>query len=141
LQGLVRNSAFYQEIAMAYKRPSEHASQKAAVAPKSPPPLGSVDLTLFRSVLGVIAPEWTVELQGFCADEASLIVVPDSGEDSAGPSFAVTREGYGFKLDRVRWDLVTEVGLYPSLTDVLAAIRCQIALCLGSSDDGPVTIH
>jgi hypothetical protein len=126
---------------MAYKSSSNEIGRKPAVAPASPPPLGSRDLKLFRSVLGVIAPAWTVELHGFCADEASLIVVPNSGEDSTGPSFAVTREGYGFKLDRVRWDLATEVGMYSSLTNVLVAIRSQIARCVASPDGGSVTIH
>lgn len=127
---------------MAYKRSSVPTSQKSALAPKAPaPPLGATELSLFRSVIGVIAPDWTVELHGFCADEASLIVVPDSGEDLTGPSFAVTRESFGFKLDRVRWDVITEVGLYPTLPDVLAAIRRELAVCSDVANSGMVTIH
>ena len=127
---------------MAYKRSNDPASQKSAPAPKAPPqPLGSLELSLFRSVIGVIAPDWTVELHGFCAGEASLIVVPDSGEDLTGPSFAVTRESYGFRLDRVHWDVMTEVGVYSALPDVLAAIRRQLAFCSGVANSGSVTIH
>ncbi len=127
---------------MAYKRSSDPASQKSAPVPKAPTqPLGSTELSLFRSVLGVIAPDWTVELHGFCADEASLIMVPESGEDLSGPSFAVTRESYGFKLDRVRWDVMTEVGLYSTLPDVLAAIRRELAFCSDVANSGMVTIH
>jgi hypothetical protein len=127
---------------MAYKRPSDPASEKSATAAKAPPqPLGSTELSLFRSVLGVIAPDWTVELQGFCAGEASLIVVPDDGDDLTGPSFAVARESYGFKLDQVHWDVVTEIGLYSSLPEVLCAIRRELALCSGVANSGMVTIH
>lgn len=127
---------------MAYKRSSVPTSQKPAPAPKpASQPLGATELSLFRSVLGVIAPDWTVELHGFCADEASLIVLPDSGDDLAGPSFAVTRESYGLKLDRVHWDLITEVGLYESLPEVLAAIRRELAFCSGAANSGLVTIH
>ena len=127
---------------MAYKRSGDSTSQKSASAAKpAPQPLGSTELSLFRSVLEVIAPDWTVELQGFCAGEASLIVVPESGEDLTGPSFAVTCESYGFKLDQVHWDLVTEIGLYSTLPDVLAAIRRELAFCSGVANSGIATIH
>ena len=126
---------------MAYKRYSDPATQKSAPAPEAPPPLGSIELSLFRDVIAVIAPDWTVELHGFCADEASLIVVPDSGEDLTGPSFAVTRESCGFKLDRVRWDIMTEIGLFSTLPDVLRAIRSQLAFCSGVADSAMVTLH
>jgi hypothetical protein len=127
---------------MAYKRSSDSASQKSASAPKAPPqPLGSLELSLFRSVIGVIAPDWTVELHGFCAGEASLIVVPDSGEDLTGPSFAVSRESFGFKLDQVHWDVVTEIGVYSTLPEVLATIRRELAFCSGAACSGSVTIH
>ncbi len=127
---------------MAYKRSSVPTSPKSAPAPKAPAqPLGATELSLFRSVIGVMAPDWTVELHGFCADEASLIVVPDSGEDLTGPSFAVTRESFGFKLDRVRWDVITEVGLYSTLPEVLAAIRRELAFCSDVANSGMVTIH
>jgi hypothetical protein len=127
---------------MAYKRSSVPTNEKSVPAPKAPPqPLGSTELSLFRSVIGVIAPDWTVELHGFCADEASLILVPDSGEDLTGPSFAVSRESFGFKLDRVRWDVVTEVGLYSTLPDVLAAIRRELAFCADVANSGMMTIH
>jgi hypothetical protein len=127
---------------MAYKRSGDSANQKTAPSPKAPPqPLGSLELSLFRSVIGVIAPDWTVELHGFCAGEASLIVCPDNGEDLTGPSFAVTRDSYGFKLDRVHWDAMTEVGLYATLPDVLAAIRRELAFCSGVANSATVTIH
>jgi hypothetical protein len=127
---------------MAYKRSNDSASLKPAPAPKSPPQsLGSLELSLFRSVISVIAPDWTVELHGFCAGEASLIVVPDSGEDLAGPSFAVTSESYGFRLDRVHWDVMTEIGVYSNLPDVLAAIRRQLTFCSDVANSGTATIH
>nr|WP_294512533.1 hypothetical protein [uncultured Rhodopila sp.] len=125
---------------MAYKRSSDQTSRKSAMAPNAPPPLGAAEAAIFRSVVSIVAPDWVVELHGICTDEASLIVVPESGEDLTGPSFSVSRESYGFKLDRVRWDVMTEIGLYSSLTDVLVAIRRQLEFCCRSEYIG-VTIH
>nr|WP_294519375.1 hypothetical protein [uncultured Rhodopila sp.] len=125
---------------MAYKRSSDQTSRRSAIAPSAPPPLGSAEAALFQRVISAVAPDWVVELHGICADEASLIVVPESGEDIAGPSFSVSRESFGFKLDRVRWDVMTELGLYSSLTDVLVAIRRQLEFCCNSEHIG-VTIH
>jgi len=125
---------------MSHKRLSDRTSQKSAVALKAPP-LGSADLALLQDLIDEIAPDWTVELHGICADEASLILLPDGGDDLIGPSFVVTRETDGFRLDQVRWDEMTEVGFYPSLIDILAAIRCQLAVGPGHVDRGMVTIQ
>jgi hypothetical protein len=137
---LSRDSAAHQEIAMSIKRPIAPTSQKAAIGLKSPP-FGSGELAVFRRVIEEIAPDWTVELDGICTDEASLMVVPDGGDDQTGPSFAVTRETYGFRVDRVRWDVMTEVGVFTSLQDVLVAVRGQLAFFSGLEDLSKVTIH
>jgi hypothetical protein len=125
---------------MSNKRPITQTSQKTAIGLKAPR-IGAADLEVFQSVVDDIAPDWTVELAGICADEASLIVVPDAGDDETGPSFAVTPETYGFRLDRVRWDAMTEIGVFLSLHDVLTAVRSQLAIFSGSADRPGVTIH
>ncbi len=125
---------------MSTKRSSIQTSPKAAVGVKAPP-FGSADVTIFQRVIDDVAPDWTVELDGICAGEASLLVLPDGGDDQTGPSFAVSRETYGFKLDRVRWDVMTEIGVFSSLQDVLAAVRGQLAFFSGLADPSRVTIH
>lgn len=125
---------------MYYKRSSDQTSQEPAVA-VPPPPLGMADQAFFQSVMTEVAPGWTVELQGFCADEANLILLPDGGEDLNGPSFVVNREGYGFRLDQVHWDEITEIGIYASLRDVLDLICRQPAFCAGTARPESVTIH
>jgi hypothetical protein len=125
---------------MSTKRSIVQASQKPAIHPKAPP-FGSADLAVFRRVIDDIAPDWSVELDGICADEASLIVVPDGGDDRIGPSFSVSRDTYGFRLDRVRWDTMTEIGVFGSLQDVLVAIRNQLDVFSGRTDLSRVTIH
>ena len=112
---------------MSHKRLSDQTSQESAVALKAPP-LGSADLALLQDLIDEIAPAWTVELHGIRAEEASLILLPHGGDDLIGPSFLVTRESDGFRLDQVRWDEMTETGFYPSLIDVLEAIRWRLAV-------------
>ena len=44
---------------------------------------------------GEIAPDWAVELEGICDEEATLVVLPEGGDDAIGPSFVISRETYG----------------------------------------------
>ena len=108
---------------MSYKRSDAQTSQKSAFPQKAPP------------------LDWTVELEGICVDDACLVVVPDSGEDRSGPSFVVSREACGYRLDMVRWDEMNEVGVYLSLRTVVEAIRCCLAFCRGSAGSISITIH
>lgn len=84
-----------------------------------PIPLCDRDLRIVQTMLLEIAPEWSVELHGICSDEATLVVLPEDGEDALGPSFAITRETYGLRLDQIHWDELTELGVYPSLNSVI----------------------
>jgi hypothetical protein len=124
---------------MSYKRSDAQTSQKSAF-PQKAPPLVMADLAPFQDALDTIAPNWTVELEGICVDDACLVVVPDSGEDRSGPSFVVSREACGYRLDMVRWDEMNEVGVYLSLRTVVEAIRCCLAF-RGSAGSISVTIH
>jgi hypothetical protein len=125
---------------MSYKRSSGQANHRTAVAVPAPP-LGAADQAFFQSVIDDVAPGWAVELQGICADEASLILVPDGGEDDLGPSFCITRESYGLRLDQVQWDAMTEVGIYASLREVLDIICHRLAFHADTMRPGSVTIH
>ena len=48
---------------------------------------------------------------------------PRSGDDSTGPSFVVSREGFGYRLDQVHWDDMRDVGMFSTLADTIAAVR------------------
>jgi hypothetical protein len=128
------------EIAMSYKRSSGQTNQKSAIAVPAPP-LGVADQAFFQSVINGVAPGWTVDLEGICVNEASLILMPDGGEDQIGPSFSITREAYSFRLDQVQWDEMTEIGVYASLREVLDIICRRLAFCDGVVRPGSVTIH
>ena len=104
-------------------------------------PLGSADLALVQHVLAEIAPAWSAELQGICADEATLVLVPDGGDDELGPSFMISREAFGLRVDQVHWDTVTEIGLFTSLNDVLEAIRLSLAMCESGPEVASHTLH
>ena len=125
---------------MSYKRSGGQTNQKTAIAVPVPP-LGVADQAFFQSVINDIAPGWIVELQGICADEASLILVPDGGEDQLGPSFCITRESYGLRLDQVQWDEMTEIGIYASLREVLDTVCHRLAFCAEVIRPGSVTVH
>jgi hypothetical protein len=125
---------------MSYKRSSGETSPKTAIV-VSVPPLGVADQAFFQSVINDVVPGWSVELDGICADQASLILVPDGGEDDLGPCFCVTRESYGFRIDQVQWDEMTEVGIYASLREVLDTICHRLAFQADTIRPGSVTIH
>ena len=104
-------------------------------------PLGQADLALMRRAMSEIAPGWSVDLQGICADEATLVLLPEGGDDSRGPSFLISRETYGFRVDQVHWETLSEVGVFASMGEVVGAIW----MCLSFRGDGTtamsLTIH
>jgi hypothetical protein len=125
---------------MSTKRFSQQTSVKAALAVPVPP-LGRGDLVSMQLALGEIAPDWSVDLQGICAGEATLVVLPDGGDDGIGPSFLISRETYGLRLDRVHWDTMTEVGTYASLQDLIRALRPRLAFCSVLGVPASATLH
>ena len=60
---------------------------------RSPLVIGATILTL--GILSVTP--------GICANEATLVVTPEDGDDETGPSFVISRETYGLRLDQVHW--------------------------------------
>ena len=104
-------------------------------------PIGGADLALVQAAMADAAPEWTVELQGICEDEATLVLLPEDGEEAVGPSFMVSRETYGFRIDQVHWDAVTEVGVYATMHDIVDVLRLRLAFCAGLEAPASVTLH
>src|SRR4051812_26731868 len=90
-------------------------------------PIGLSELRFVRDVVAEFAPDWTAELDGICTDEATIVVVPENGDDEAGPSFVISRESYGYRLDQVHWDTIRDVGLFAALADVMIAVRQRLS--------------
>jgi hypothetical protein len=67
--------------------------------------------------------------------------VPDDGDDRSGPSFVISREAYGLRVDQVHWDEVTEIGVFASLTDILQVLRLRLAFFIHSTVPASTTIH
>ena len=125
---------------MSTKRRSELITLVATFAAQVPP-LGEADLVYLRRAMGEIAPDWAVELEGLCAQETTLVVVPEDGDDIMGPSFVISRETYGLRVNQVHWDTVTEVGVFASLNDVITALQVRLAFCTDMTVPASVTLH
>jgi hypothetical protein len=136
---LVRCAAFL-ESTMSHKQSGFQSSQDLAFAVQIRP-IGGTDLALVQGAMSEIAPDWSVELQGICEDEATLVLVPEDGDDVMGPSFMISRETYGFRLDQVHWDVLTESGVYASLNDVLAVLAARLAFYPDLALPASVTLH
>ena len=118
---------------MAIKRPgpSEHQHWTAVSRPDAAR-LAMRTWRLVQRAMAEIAPDWAVELEGICTEEATLVVVPEDGDDAIGPSFVISRETYGLRVDQVHWDALTEVGVFASLARRRAALRRLAASVLRS---------
>jgi hypothetical protein len=125
---------------MSMKRFSSQAGQQPAFA-ASVRPLGHADLASMQRALAELAPDWSVDLQGVCADEATLVILPDGGDDAIGPSFLVSRETCGLRLDQVHWDTMTEVGVFTSLGDLISALQPRLAFCSVLRAPASATLH
>jgi hypothetical protein len=104
-------------------------------------PIGASDLDFVQRAMAEIAPQWSVELQGICVDEATLVLLPEDGDDAKGPSFLVSRETYGFRLDQVHWDVLTELGVFGSLNDVVTTLGVRLAFFPEMAVPASVTVH
>jgi hypothetical protein len=125
---------------MSNKRPAPQLLQTTRF-PMPPRAVGSEDLRTVESMVARVAPAWTVELHGLCAQDTSLVVLPEDGDDAMGPSFSISRDAGGFRLDRVHWDDVTEVGVFPSLPDVMDAMCASLGTWTEFARSGNVTVH
>jgi hypothetical protein len=125
---------------MSTKRRSEPTTLVVSFAVQISP-LGDADLVYMQRAMAEIAPEWAVEMEGICADDAALVVVPEDGDDATGPSFVVNRETYGLRLSQLHWDTMTEVGVFASLSDVVTALQVRLAFCTDMTLPASVTLH
>jgi hypothetical protein len=121
---MVLPCAAQSEIVMSAKRPFI-APDNSTVTSVQPPALGVADLQTMMEALFDVAPTWTAELHGICLNEASLIIMPEGAEDLLGPSFILSRENFGYRVDQVHWDAMTEVGAFSNFGDAVSAIRHQ----------------
>jgi hypothetical protein len=137
---LLANVAAHLESSMSIKRPNSQPIQDLAFAVRVPP-ISGTDLALVQAAMADAAPDWAVELHGICADEATLVLLPEDGEDAMGPSFMISRETYGFRIDQVHWDVVTEVGVFASMADVVDILRLRLAFCDNLEAPASVTLH
>jgi hypothetical protein len=128
------------ERGMPIKRRFEHNTPVTTFAAPVPP-LGDTDLALVQRAMAEITPDWAVALESIYVDETTLVLVPDDGDDRSGPSFVISREAYGLRIDQVHWDEVTEIGVFASLTDVLEVLRRRLAFCIDSTVPASTTIH
>ena len=125
---------------MSIKPPAIQTSQDLAFSARVRP-IGNAELEMVQAAMAEAAPEWSVELQGISIDESTLVLLPEDGEDSMGPSFMVSRETYGFRVDQVHWDVVTEVGVFVSMSDVVDVLRLRLAFCGSLEATASVTLH
>lgn len=125
---------------MSIKRPGYQTSEELAfTAPVRP--IGDAEFDFVQRAMAEIAPEWTVEMGGICADEATLVLLPEGGDDAMGPSFMISRETYGFSLDQLHWDVMTELGVFASLNDVVTTLGVRLASFPGTMVPPSVTLH
>jgi hypothetical protein len=138
--GRVRHWIACLEITMATKRRYESITLAAGLTAQVSP-LGDADLAYLQRAMAEIAPDWSVELEGICAEDATLVVVPDDGDDASGPSFVVSRETYGLRVNQVHWEALTEIGVFASLNDVVTALQVRLAFCVDMAVPASVTLH
>jgi hypothetical protein len=104
-------------------------------------PIGKTEMALVQSVLAEVASEWTVELENGDAEDAILVVLPEGGDDATGPSYVISRDSCGLRLDQVHWDQLTEIGVYDSFVEILTTLRPLLAFCASYAVPATVTLH
>ncbi len=125
---------------MSIKRPDCQAGHDLGFTARIRP-IGEADLVFMQVAIAEIAPDWSVEMEAIAADEATLVLLPEDGDDAMGPSFVISRETYGFRLDQIHWDVMTECGVFASLSDIVAVIAARLAFYPDIAMPASVTVH
>ncbi len=125
---------------MANKRQIAQASfQTTFTLPSAP--LGYAELQMVKAALTNVAPEYTVELLSTYNEQTTLILLPVSGDDVAGPSFVISQDAFGLRVSQVHWDVVADVGVFPALQDVVLALGRRLAFCSTGIAPATMTLH
>jgi hypothetical protein len=133
-------SSLHREIVMSIKHHTD-AISKAALHAAPVRCLGQADVALVQRAIADIAPEWSVELHGICAAEATLVLLPANGDEAMGPSFMISQDRSGYLVDHVHWDLVTEIGIFTSFDAAMSALCACLGLYITGDAPRPYTVH
>jgi hypothetical protein len=125
---------------LSIKLPDVQRSEILALPPRVRS-IGHAEYLFVQMAMADIARQWSVELLGASADDSTLVLVPEDGDDAVGPSFMICRESYGFRLDQVHWDTVTEIGIFASIGDVVDTLRTRLAHWSRLVAPSSVTLH
>ncbi len=125
---------------MSVKRSGLAAAQGAIVVAQTKA-LGLPELRYVQNAMADVAPDWSAELAGICSEEATLVLLPENGDDATGPSFVISRESFGYRLDQVHWDMMHEIGVYPSLLDVMTVIQVHVGFTSLLQNADTHTVH
>ena len=88
-----------------------------------PPVLGAAQRAQIAAALWHLLPEWSIELTEGLAGRQSIMISPDDGEDTSGPTLIVCYRDGWFCLDAFQWDRYWTVGEYKDWSAVLRAVR------------------
>jgi len=77
----------------------------------------------FADAISSLAGRWVIEPIVEPDGERGYIVMPASGDDADGPTFAIWEVGSSFRLDETRWDTYRTVAQCLTSADVLTEIE------------------
>jgi len=129
------------EMTMASTKRTLLETAKTTHPALAPATISHRDLQLVEALLIDVAPQWAVELHGTSIEDASLVIVPENGEDACGPTFAISTEAFDLRVHKIHWDDVTELGFYPDINAAVAAVSAALEDFTASHVPANVTIH
>ena len=103
--------------------------------------LSAADKAIPSCNLTDLVPSWSVELHVFSAQNVSLVLMPEGADDVKGPTFIIQQDGTGFRLDQLWWDFYTELGTFPCLVDLTAAVRTRLIHLLTTARPASQRLH
>lgn len=77
----------------------------------------------FADAISSLAGRWVIEPIVEPDGERGYIIMPASGDDADGPTFAIWEVESSFRIDETRWDTYRTVAQCLTSADVLAAIE------------------
>lgn len=91
-----------------------------------PEPLGQEQCRQVAAVVAELVSDWSVGLHQDILGNPTIVIVPQSLDDAAGPTLFVHREGATLHIEETRWGEYRKLDEYRLWADVLRAVRIRL---------------
>lgn len=91
----------------------------------SPALLGPSERAEIAGAVSQLITNWSVELSQEAPPTTTIMISPDDGEDTSGPTVVISADNGVFRLDAFQWDRYWTIAEYQTWAEAISAV-CKV---------------